>query len=245
MNTCINCRNNIARFDAKLRIQNGIICASCENKLLHSLDYHIPPTITEKFKLKSMPLSIVREKLDNFVETVFDSEAEYQGEDAIPDPIRFSADRAIKAGGIEADFTAHKLMIRASVLNKKRLMPFTDIASYRPYVRGRNYNEVSKVGVTVYFTDGQSMQLSLISSKTKANSWVAHDAQKRIDELSVLLDRIIEANHDQQPILDTVQATPINSASAADEIKKFKDLLDAGVITQDEFDKKKTQLLDL
>lgn len=33
--------------------------------------------------------------------------------------------------------------------------------------------------------------------------------------------------------------------SNADELKKYKDLLDSGVITQEEFDKKKQQLLDL
>jgi predicted Zn-dependent peptidase len=33
--------------------------------------------------------------------------------------------------------------------------------------------------------------------------------------------------------------------SAADEIRKFKDLLDSGVISQEEFDKKKEQLLGL
>ena len=35
------------------------------------------------------------------------------------------------------------------------------------------------------------------------------------------------------------------SASNADELKKFKDLLDSGVITQTEFDEKKKQLLNL
>lgn len=39
-----------------------------------------------------------------------------------------------------------------------------------------------------------------------------------------------------------VQAAP---ASAADELKKFKDLLDMGIITQEEFDAKKKQLLGL
>lgn len=36
-----------------------------------------------------------------------------------------------------------------------------------------------------------------------------------------------------------------NNASNADELKKFKDLLDSGVITQEEFDAKKKQLLGL
>ena len=46
----------------------------------------------------------------------------------------------------------------------------------------------------------------------------------------------------------TVPATSITqeiSQSAADELKKFKDLLDSGVITQEEFDAKKKQLLGL
>ena len=37
----------------------------------------------------------------------------------------------------------------------------------------------------------------------------------------------------------------VQQLSAADEILKFKQLLDMGVITQEEFDKKKKQLLDL
>lgn len=48
--------------------------------------------------------------------------------------------------------------------------------------------------------------------------------------------------------LKTAKNTPIIQAaptSAADELKKFKELLDMGVITQEEFDAKKKQLLGL
>ncbi len=41
-----------------------------------------------------------------------------------------------------------------------------------------------------------------------------------------------------------ISTTP-HSMSAADELQKFKDLLDSGVITQEEFDSKKKQLLGL
>lgn len=41
------------------------------------------------------------------------------------------------------------------------------------------------------------------------------------------------------------QTAPATSTSAADELKKFKELLDSGVITQEEFDAKKKQLLGL
>ena len=52
-----------------------------------------------------------------------------------------------------------------------------------------------------------------------------------------------------------VKKTPVNgnnsqtnasaSVSVADELKKYKELLDMGIITQEEFDAKKKQLLDL
>ena len=40
-------------------------------------------------------------------------------------------------------------------------------------------------------------------------------------------------------------AVVVNNTSAADELKKFKELLDCGIISQEEFDAKKKQLLDL
>ena len=52
-----------------------------------------------------------------------------------------------------------------------------------------------------------------------------------------LLDRICNStNQDIQPQ---------TQGSAADEIKKFKELLDSGIITEDEFNAKKKQLLGL
>ncbi|MBR3928642.1 MAG: SHOCT domain-containing protein [Clostridia bacterium] len=43
----------------------------------------------------------------------------------------------------------------------------------------------------------------------------------------------------------TNKSSNVATVSSADELKKFKDLLDSGVITQEEFDTKKKQLLGL
>ena len=43
-----------------------------------------------------------------------------------------------------------------------------------------------------------------------------------------------------QPIVNNIQ-----ESTSADELKKYKELLDSGVITQEEFDAKKKQLLGL
>ena len=39
--------------------------------------------------------------------------------------------------------------------------------------------------------------------------------------------------------------TIVNAVSYAEELKKFKELLDSGIITKEEFDAKKKQLLGL
>ena len=41
------------------------------------------------------------------------------------------------------------------------------------------------------------------------------------------------------------QISEVNSNNIADELKKFKELLDSGAITQEEYDEKKRKLLDL
>ncbi len=55
----------------------------------------------------------------------------------------------------------------------------------------------------------------------------------------VISDLLIERQ--QGKLVDNT----LKTTSAADELKKFKDLLDNGIITQEEFDEKKKQLLGL
>ena len=58
-----------------------------------------------------------------------------------------------------------------------------------------------------------------------------------------ILDK--ESYENYQARKKTPQPVANTSSSSADELKKFKELLDAGIITQEEFDAKKKQLLGL
>lgn len=66
----------------------------------------------------------------------------------------------------------------------------------------------------------------------------------------VIQDKInaIETAADVMPVADSADQSAqygTSVASAADEIKKYKELFDSGVITQEEFDTKKAALLGL
>lgn len=55
--------------------------------------------------------------------------------------------------------------------------------------------------------------------------------------------RVAFENYKNNDVVEVAGAAP--AFSAADELKKFKELLDMGIITQEEFDAKKKQLLGL
>lgn len=65
------------------------------------------------------------------------------------------------------------------------------------------------------------------------------------EEVAIAVKRINEAIAQYKKASTTAAAVVVNNVSAADELKKFKELLDCGIITQEEFDAKKKQLLGL
>ena len=84
------------------------------------------------------------------------------------------------------------------------------------------------------------MQLSLIKAYKNLHHWRSGTS------LAPYLRMI---THNQA--IDTLKSrqkelySDISTVSVADELKKFKELLDMGIITQEEFDAKKKQLLGL
>lgn len=65
---------------------------------------------------------------------------------------------------------------------------------------------------------------------------------KNKDKIHEEISKLLMVRQEKTPIITTKQEVP---QSNADELKKFKDLLDSGILTQEEFDAKKKQLLGL
>lgn len=157
--------------------------------------------------------------------------------------------------------------------NKQKLYYFSDIISYTPTIEGhevkkhhgiaraatggilfggagaivgavtggKQYDIVTKVAITVYLANGKTFGATMLNSKdAKADSLQVRGAKQGLDQWTSLLDRIIADNNQQQYNKNNADQTSI---SAADEIRKFKSLLDDGIISQTEFDSKKNELL--
>ena len=88
---------------------------------------------------------------------------------------------------------------------------------------------------------GAFKSISVATSSGKISFWLLSNRNEVFDVISNLL---VERQNKE----NTLTATTIKQEipqSNADELKKYKDLLDSGIITQEEFDAKKKQLLGL
>lgn len=91
-------------------------------------------------------------------------------------------------------------------------------------------NQISSVG------QGWFKSITVATSSGIIRFWLLENRQEVFSAISDLLSQI----------QNNPQTISVNSISGnADELKKFKELLDSGIITQDEFNNKKGQLLGL
>jgi len=94
-----------------------------------------------------------------------------------------------------------------------------------------------QIKITINNSNNPVEYITLISSETKKSSLLYTTsysiAQEIISILEIMCNSNVENGKSSQQI------------SGADEILKYKKLLDEGIITQEEFEKKKKQILDL
>ncbi len=107
---------------------------------------------------------------------------------------------------------------------------------------GKNYDYVDKLGVVITFSNNENIRLMFLNSETKKGGFIANSYYKDFHDVCGILNAVVNKNTQN---LQLEQQKKLSLNSSADEIVKFKKLLDDGVITQDEFNEKKKQLLNL
>lgn len=99
------------------------------------------------------------------------------------------------------------------------------------------------IKITVNNINAPTEYIKLITSPTDKKSIMYKSSFQNAQEIISLLQLICNESEDKK-ILETTNVS-VNEVSVADEIRKFKALLDDGIITEEEFNAKKNQLLGL
>ncbi len=98
-----------------------------------------------------------------------------------------------------------------------------------------------QIKITMNNMDIPIVYINFIESETKKDGALYKQLYTQAQEALSLLSIIAESNKSNTNSAVEQQ----NNLSVADEILKFKQLLDSGIISQEEFDAKKKQLLGL
>lgn len=95
---------------------------------------------------------------------------------------------------------------------------------------------ITNLSIELKLNSGLTFTIPIISTKTKVGSFTYKIAKDSFEGLITKFDLIVKNNQD-------LTSATNDLISSADEIRKFKQLLDDGIISQEEFETKKNQLL--
>ena len=102
---------------------------------------------------------------------------------------------------------------------------------------GKEYKYIDELGLKITFTDGLTCNIKLITTQTKSDSFTVNTINEEIRVLSDRLTPYIMENNKEQD--------SSKNDNDIEELKKLKQLVDDGVITQEDFEAKKKQVLGL
>ena len=99
-----------------------------------------------------------------------------------------------------------------------------------------------QVKITTRNIDRPVVYIDLINTEFKKDGFVYKQASKSVQEILSKFQLIVDQLESESNDTNTSASAGV---STADEIKKIKELLDMGAITQEEFDRKKSELLNM
>lgn len=111
---------------------------------------------------------------------------------------------------------------------------------------GKQTDYIDHLGLIISLKDGSNFEVVLIRKieQIKSDSLSARSSVEALNKLISLVDSIIAQNKASNADTKTVNNSDTDN-DPADEIRKFKKLADDGIITNEEFEEKKKQLLNL
>ena len=107
---------------------------------------------------------------------------------------------------------------------------------------GKNYGYVDELGVNISLKDGKLLTVRFINESTKRGK-ITEKAYQDCNYLCALLDSITEENASEK--IQKVETVNSSETDITEQLKKLKSLVDDGILTQEEFEAKKKQMLGI
>lgn len=159
-------------------------------------------------------------------------------------------DNELKASGFTISKTAASLRIdeknKKWCINNMRRNPhiydFSDIVDSK-IEENSVLNKVNSLGVYIYTKNNGAQYIPLINSETKRDSFTYSTSISAANTINSLVQSMISRSDEKS--LDLPESSTTNYDNIEEQLKKLKGMADSGLITQEDFEAKKKQLLGL
>lgn len=246
---CLICSAPVGFFEGQVVLADGSVCDACWSKAGGTKDFMELATAKKKYTSKD----ILKKIQDNGLSVV--------------DAAKFSPNLVL--GNFEFDDKLKILKVKYQIV-KEQMLAYSDIIDFellengssvikgglgRALVGGALFGGIGatvgavtgarkqqsvceslKIKVTIRNNTSPAIFVDYITSSTKTSSFIYKDAFEKAHKTLAAL----------QCAVDSVsQSKTPPSSDPVDEIRKYKQLLDEGIITEAEFEAKKKQLLGI
>ena len=186
---------------------------------------------------------------------------------------QFKNDHAERYLDLKFDNKTKQILIARKLLTDYRLYNFSDVINYKENVvgshiskhhrvarglaggallggagmvagaltGGKDYDAVSRLSISIFFKDGTTYEDVFLKGDTKTEGIIYNVAIKGMNSLIGKLESILVENNS----VANDKAQPKEMSENAQKLRDLKALLDDGVITNEDFEARKKQLLNL
>lgn len=252
-NTCCSCGKSIGMLTRKATLSDGFVCGDCLTKAGMSLlsnSQSYPSAMVSQLIASRIPFVqtfSATKKIGNYLSVDETHKMFKVGADV------FRYDNLIEYDLSEDGETISKGGVGRAVAGG---LLFGGVGAVVGGVTGHKASGMCnsmRLRITLRKAHTDTTYINFIVTATKVNSIIyrgaKYNAQECVSALAVIADQN-RADQQETAVQQAIAAQQHAAAqtspvSVADEIMKFKKLLDAGVITQAEFDEQKKQLLGM
>lgn len=242
---CAICKKDTLPLDRRRVAYREVVCESCFQKA--------KPTLKEAFKPKSLTVEELKSRIINLVgKEVID----FKATSTVGEIIKFDDDtkRILfqKRNTIHdyGDIESFEIRRDDETVSSKSLgraitggIIFGGAGAVVGAVMAKDKEKkyCDKLDVLISVGNNKKIVIPLIKERTETSSDAYYLASLHLGQIVTKLDSICKVNDEITSSKKTTEST----STPANEIRQFKKLMDEGIITKEEFDKKKKELLGL
>jgi hypothetical protein len=244
--SCMVCGNKVGLLNAK--IKDGVICTNCSSMCRLEVEKYKTLTVDD-VKERIAYLDKNTEKLQAFCETDgvgYDIKIDDNSKTWILPKNKHYMDNNVEVFNF-TDIIDYELNEDGETITKGGLGSAVAggvlLGGVGAIVGGglgkKNKAVVNRMYIRVSLSNKwvKNISINLLNTETKKNGFVYKSIKTNADKMISLFDFMVKQNQ--------VNTAPVNTnISMADELIKLKGLLDAGILTQAEFDVEKFKLLN-